>query len=166
MFAALNAASGKVSGQCYPHHRHQEFIKFLRRLDSEYEPDLELHLIMDNYGTHKHEKVRRFLDRHRRFKVHYIPTSSSWLNLVERWFAELSDQAVIAIENVRMLTELQAQTRALQRSVEEMKALSEVGQAVEGGAGRIHRAIQVAPLAFYPDVRLVNAPAVIGGLEP
>lgn len=94
MFAALNAASGKVSGQCYPHHRHQEFIKFLRRLDSEYEPDLELHLIMDNYGTHKHEKVRRFLDRHRRFKVHYIPTSSSWLNLVERWFAELSGKAV------------------------------------------------------------------------
>jgi hypothetical protein len=53
-----------------------------------------LHLIMDNYGTHKHEKVRRFLERHRRFKVHYIPTSSSWLNLVERWFAELSGKAV------------------------------------------------------------------------
>jgi transposase len=94
LFAALNAASGKVSGECYPHHRHQEFIKFLRRLDSEYEPDLELHLIMDNYGTHKHEKVRRFLDRHRRFKVHFIPTSSSWLNMVERWFAELSGKAV------------------------------------------------------------------------
>ena len=94
LFAALNAASGKVSGQCYPRHRHQEFIKFLRRLDSEFEPDLELHLIMDNYGTHKHEMVRRFLDRHRRFKVHYIPTSSSWLNLVERWFAELSGKAV------------------------------------------------------------------------
>ena len=81
MFAALNAASGKVSGECYPRHRHQEFIKFLRRLDSEYEPDLELHLIMDNYGTHKHEKVRRFLDRHRRFKVHYIPTSSSFAKI-------------------------------------------------------------------------------------
>ena len=94
LFAALNAASGKVSGECYPRHRHQEFIKFLRRLDNEFEPDLELHLIMDNYGTHKHEKVRRFLDRHRRFKVHYIPTSSSWLNLVERWFAELSGKAV------------------------------------------------------------------------
>src|SRR3984893_4680792 len=94
LFAALNAASGKVSGECYPRHRHQEFIKFLRRLDSEFEPDLELHLIMDNYGTHKHETVRRFLDRHRRFKVHYIPTSSSWLNLVERWFAELSGKAV------------------------------------------------------------------------
>src|ERR1700751_2143419 len=94
LFAALNAASGKVSGECYPRHRHQEFIKFLRRLDSEFEPDLELHLIMDNYGTHKHEKVGRFLDRHRRFKVHYIPTSSSWLNLVERWFAELSGKAV------------------------------------------------------------------------
>jgi len=94
LFAALNAASGKVSGECYPRHRHQEFIKFLRRLDNEFEPDLELHLIMDNYGTHKHEKVRHFLDRHRRFKVHYIPTSSSWLNLVERWFAELSGKAV------------------------------------------------------------------------
>src|SRR5215831_13545780 len=94
LFAALNVVSGKVSGECYPRHRHQEFIKFLRRLDSEFEPDLELHLIMDNYGTHKHEKVRRFLERHRRFKVHYIPTSSSWLNLVERWFAELSGKAV------------------------------------------------------------------------
>jgi transposase len=94
LFAALNVVSGKVSGECYPRHRHQEFIKFLRRLDNEFEPDLELHLIMDNYGTHKHEKVRRFLERHRRFKVHYIPTSSSWLNLVERWFAELSGKAV------------------------------------------------------------------------
>ncbi len=73
LFAALNVVSGKVSGECYPRHRHQEFIKFLRRLDSEFEPDLELHLIMDNYGTHKHEKVRRFLDRHRHFKVHSHP---------------------------------------------------------------------------------------------
>ena len=94
LFAALNVVSGKVSAQCYPRHRHQEFIKFLRRLDTEFEPDVELHLIMDNYGTHKHEKVRRFLERHRRFKVHYIPTSSSWLNLVERWFGELSGKAV------------------------------------------------------------------------
>jgi transposase len=62
LFAALNVVSGKVSGQCYPRHRHQEFIKFLRRLDTEFEPDLELHLIMDNYGTHKHEKVRCFLE--------------------------------------------------------------------------------------------------------
>jgi transposase len=94
LFAALNVVSGKVSAQCYPRHRHQEFIKFLRQLDTEFEPDVELHLIMDNYGTHKHEKVRRFLERHGRFKVHYIPTSSSWLNLVERWFAELSGKAV------------------------------------------------------------------------
>src|SRR6266404_4584303 len=94
LFAALNMVSGKVSAQCYPQHRHQEFIKFLRQLDTEFEPDVELHLIMDNYGTHKHQKVRRFLERHRRFKVHYIPTSSSWLNLVERWFAELSGKAV------------------------------------------------------------------------
>lgn len=94
LFAALEVAKGKVTGQCYAKHRHQEFLKFLRHLDEEYVGDQELHLILDNYGTHKHEKVRRWLDRHPRFKMHFIPTSSSWLNLVERWFAELTNKAV------------------------------------------------------------------------
>lgn len=87
-------AKGKVTGQCYPRHRHQEFLKFLRHLDAEYSDGEELHLILDNYSTHKHEKVRRWLEKRPRIKLHFIPTSSSWLNLVERWFAELTNKAV------------------------------------------------------------------------
>jgi len=92
--AALEVAKGKVVGACYPRHRHQEFLKFLKRLDVEYSAELELHLVMDNYATHKHARVRAWLEKHPRFKVHFIPTSSSGLNLVERWFAELTGKAV------------------------------------------------------------------------
>jgi transposase len=94
LFAALEVAQGKVVGQCYGRHRHQEFLKFLQRLDAEYPGEVELHLVMDNYGTHKHPRVVRWLEKHPRFKTHFIPTSSSWLNLVERWFAELTGKAV------------------------------------------------------------------------
>jgi transposase len=94
LFAALEVATGKVTGECYSHHRHQEVLKFLRKLDKEYECGEELHLVMDNYGTHKHARVKSWLDQHPRFHVHFIPTSSSWLNLVERWFAELTNKAV------------------------------------------------------------------------
>jgi transposase len=94
LFAALNVAHGKISGQCFPRHRHVEFLKFLRQIDAEYAQAEQLHLIIDNYGTHNHEKVRRWLARHPRFKLHFIPTSSSWLNLVERWFAALTGKAV------------------------------------------------------------------------
>ena len=94
LFAALQVVEGKVIGQCYPRHRHQEFLKFLRRLDEEFPGNVTLHLILDNYGTHGHERVRRWLARHPRFVLHFIPTSSSWLNLIERWFAELSQKAV------------------------------------------------------------------------
>lgn len=94
LFAALQVAEGRVIGQCYPRHRHQEFLKFLRRLDAEFPGNVSLHLILDNYGTHGHERVRQWLAKHRRFVLHFIPTSSSWLNLVERWFAELSAKAV------------------------------------------------------------------------
>jgi transposase len=94
LFAALEVATGKVTGECYNRHRHQEFLKFLRKLDKEYETDEQLHLVMDNYGTHKHAKVRAWLEKHPRFHPHFIPTSSSWLNLVERWFAELTNKAV------------------------------------------------------------------------
>jgi transposase len=90
LFAALEIAEGKVVGQCYAHHRHQEFLKFLNRLDAEFPPELQLHVVMDNYGTHSHPKVKRWLARHRRFIPHFVPTSSSWLNLVERWFGELT----------------------------------------------------------------------------
>lgn len=94
LFAALHVLEGRVIGQCYPRHRHQEFLKFLRRLDAEFPGEVTLHLIVDNYGTHGHEQVRRWLAKHPRFVLHFIPTSASWLNLVERWFAELSQKAV------------------------------------------------------------------------
>jgi transposase len=94
LFAALQVVEGRVIGQCYPRHRHQEFLKFLRRLNAEFPGKVELHLILDNYGTHGHERVRRWLAKHPRFVLHFIPTSASWLNLVERWFAELTEKAV------------------------------------------------------------------------
>jgi len=94
LFAALETLQGKVVGQCYQRHRHQEFLKFLRRLDAEFPGGVPLHLIMDNYGTHKHAKVKAWLRRHPRFVAHFVPTSSSWLNLVERWFGHLDDKAI------------------------------------------------------------------------
>jgi transposase len=94
LFAALNTLDGSVIGQCLPRHRHQEFLKFLRRLDRELPEELELHLILDNYRTHKHAEVNAWLERHPRFQLHFTPTSSSWLNLVERWFRELTDKAI------------------------------------------------------------------------
>jgi len=94
LFAALELAHGKVIGQCYARHRHQEFLKFLKRLDAEFPVEIQLHMVMDNYGTHKHPKVRGWLQRHPRFVPHFIPTSSSWLNLVERWFGELTGKRI------------------------------------------------------------------------
>jgi transposase len=94
LFAALEVLQGKVVGQCYQRHRHQEFLRFLRTLDQQFPGKVPLHLIMDNYGTHTHDNVRAWLKRHPRFKLHFVPTSSSWLNLVERWFAELDSKAI------------------------------------------------------------------------
>jgi transposase len=92
LFAALNVAEGIVIGECMSRHRHQEWIKFLKVIDGSTDPELDLHLIADNYCTHKHPKVKRWLARHPRFHMHFIPTSSSWLNLVERWFRDLTDR--------------------------------------------------------------------------
>lgn len=94
LFAALSLLDGKVIGDCMPRHRHQEFIRFLRRIDSETPVALELHLIVDNYSTHKHPRVKSWLARHPRLHLHFTPTSSSWLNLVERWFRELTQQRI------------------------------------------------------------------------
>ena len=94
LFAALNVLEGKVIGQCHPRHRHQEWLKFLRRLDREFPQEITLHLVMDNYGTHKEPSVQAWMKKHPRFVSHFIPTSSSWLNLVERWFKELTDKAI------------------------------------------------------------------------
>jgi transposase len=94
LFAALSMLDGRVVGQCLPRHRHHEFLRFLRTLDREFPADLELHLIVDNYRTHKHDNVNAWLEKHPRFTLHFIPTSSSWLNLVERWLRELTDKAI------------------------------------------------------------------------
>ena len=94
LFAALSMLDGTVIGDCMPRHRHQEFIRFLDKIDAETVPDLDLHLIIDNYATHKHPRVKSWLRRHPRFHLHFIPTSSSWLNMVERWFREITDKRI------------------------------------------------------------------------
>jgi len=93
LFAALEVATGKVSQRCSGQHTHQEFLAFLKILDRKYRR-LEIHLICDNYGTHKHPAVREWLARHPRFHIHLTPTSASWLNLVERWFARITQEAI------------------------------------------------------------------------
>ena len=113
LFAALEVASGKVHGRCYRRHRHQEFIEFLNSLARRY-PTRELHLICDNYGTHQHPAVRQWLAAHSRCQLHFTPTSASWLNLVERWFGVISQQAIRrgSFESVAQLE--QAITRFVQ----------------------------------------------------
>ena len=94
LFAALDVATGKVIGECHRRHRSQEFLRFLETIDASVAPDLDIHLILDNYGTHKTPRVRRWFVRHPRFHIHFTPTSASWLNLVERWFALLSQKQI------------------------------------------------------------------------
>jgi transposase len=94
LFAALNVLTGTVIGQCLPRHRHTEFLKFLRTIDREVPRGLQVHMICDNYATHKHPNVKKWLEKHPRFHLHFTPTSSSWLNLVERWFREITDKAI------------------------------------------------------------------------
>ena len=90
LFAALNVADGTVIAQCQSRHRHIEWLKFLKQIDRETPPDRELHLIVDNYTTHKHAKVKAWLAKHPRFHIHFTPTSASWLNMVERFFREIT----------------------------------------------------------------------------
>ena len=94
LFAALDMLTGTVIGQCLPRHRHEEFLKFLKTIDREVPKGLAVHLILDNYATHKHPDVKRWLAGHKRLHLHFTPTASSWLNLVERWFRELTDKAL------------------------------------------------------------------------
>ena len=90
LFAALDVLEGKVIGRCMQRHRHQEFIRFLNAIEAEVPVGRIVHVILDNYGPHKHPKTRAWLDRHRRFVFHYTPTSASWLNAVEGFFAKLA----------------------------------------------------------------------------
>jgi transposase len=94
LFAAIDLAQGKLIGQCMSRHRHQEWIKFLDLIDAQTPAELDLHVIADNYATHKHPKVQRWLKRHPRFHMHFTPTSSSWLNLIERWFRDLTEKRI------------------------------------------------------------------------
>lgn len=96
LFAAMSTLDGKVIGTCLPRHRHQEFLRFLEQIDAETPPELALHLIVDNYATHKHPKVKAWLKRHPRFHLHFTPTSASWLNMVERFFRDLTMRRVRA----------------------------------------------------------------------
>ncbi len=94
LFAALNVADGTVIHRCSARHRHEEFLAFLKQMQRETPRHLDLHLIVDNYRTHKHPTVNAWLDKHPRFHLHFVPTSSSWLNLVERFFAEITRKRI------------------------------------------------------------------------
>jgi transposase len=94
LFAALNVLEGTIIGECQPRHRHQEFVAFLGRIDHTVDPDLDVHLVLDNYGTHKHPEVKKWLAARPRYRVHFTPTSSSWLNQIERWFAEITRKRI------------------------------------------------------------------------
>jgi transposase len=111
LFAALDVATGKVISSMHRRHRHQEFLKFLKTIDAAVPGGLDLHLICDNYATHKTPEVHRWLLRHPRFQLHFTPTSSSWLNLVERWFAELTNRKLRRSSH-RSVRELEADIRA------------------------------------------------------
>ena len=111
LFAALDIATGKVIAKCKARHRHQEFLAFLRLIDKEVPADLDIHLVLDNYATHKHAAVKRWLAERPRYHLHYTPTYSSWLNQVERWFGLLSEQALKRGRS-RSVRELVDQVRA------------------------------------------------------
>ena len=94
LFAALNTITGEVIGSCKQRHRHQEFLSFLKVVEKQTPEELDIHIIVDNYSTHKHEKVKRWLKRNKRVYLHFIPTSSSWLNLVERFFGLITERQI------------------------------------------------------------------------
>ena len=94
LFAALDVATGAITGMCAPRHRHTEWLKFLKKIDATTPSGLDVHVIADNYATHKHEKVRRWLDKHPRFHMHFTPTSASWLNMVERFFRDITNKRI------------------------------------------------------------------------
>jgi transposase len=111
LFAALDMATGKVISSVHRRHRHQEFLKFLKKIDAAVPAGLDVHLICDNYGTHKTPEIKKWLIRHPRFELHFTPTSSSWLNLVERWFGELTNRKLRRSAHASV-KELEADIRA------------------------------------------------------
>ena len=107
LFSALNIQNGKVLHKCKSAHRHQEYLQFLRYIDANVPRDMSVHIIADNYATHKHEKVMRWFARNPRFTIHFTPTYSSWINQVERWFAKISNDLIRpgSFASVKELTE-------------------------------------------------------------
>lgn len=105
LFAALDVATGEVLHDCMPRHRHQEFLRFMRRVERSVDPELDIHVILDNYATHKHPKVQRWLEQHPRVTFHFVPTSATWLNLVERFFREITTRQLkrLAVTSVDQL---------------------------------------------------------------
>lgn len=116
LFAALNVATGKVLGECHRRHRSQEFLQFLKTIDASEPPERDIHLILDNYGTHKTPRVRRWLAARPRFHLHFTPTGASWLNLVERWFALLAEKQIKRGTH--------RSTRALEEAIREYLAMT------------------------------------------
>jgi transposase len=94
LFAALDVATGKIIGSCHKQHRHQEFLRFLNQIEAEVPKPFQIHIVMDNYGTHKAEKVSRWFKKRPRYYLHFTPTSASWLNQVERWFGKITQQCI------------------------------------------------------------------------
>ena len=153
LFAALNVLDGKVIGECHGRHRHQEWLKFLRRLDGEFPAQLQLHLVMDNYGTHKEPHVQAWLKKHPRFVCHFVPTSSSWLNLVERWFRELTDKAIRRASFVSVPDLKQAIDQFMQAWNQNPKPFiwtASVGQIIEKIARARAKVEQIQPGSTLP----------------
>lgn len=145
LFAALNILNGKVIGTCMEKHRHQEWLRFLRLIDRQIPADQAVHLIVDNYATHKHPKVQRWLARHKRFQVHFTPTSASWLNMVERFFRDLTAKRVRR-GVFRSVAELQAAIESyIQQHNEQPKPFiwtakaSDILQKVQRGRAALHK---------------------------
>jgi len=139
LFAALELAQGQLITECMPRHRHQEWLKFLKKIDAETPAELDLHLIADNYGTHKHPKVKAWLKRHRRFHMHFIPTSSSWLNLIERWFRELTEKMIRRGVFNSVAALIESITRFIQKHNDQPKAFMWTAQ-VEKILAKVSRA--------------------------
>ena len=145
LFAALNVLDGTVIGTCMNKHRHQEWLKFLRLVDQQIPAEREVHLIIDNYATHKHSKVKCWLERHQRFHIHFTPTSASWLNMVERFFRDLTSNRVRR-GVFRSVAELQAAINAyIQQHNEQPKPFiwtaqaSDILEKVKRGRAALHK---------------------------
>jgi transposase len=117
LFAALIVSDGLVIEACMQQHRHQEWIKFLQKIDVSTDPQLDLHLVADNYATHKHPQVKRWLAKRPRFHMHFTPTSSSWLNLVERWFREITQKRLRCATSAALRIAMKKRTSALVRAI-------------------------------------------------